>query len=67
MSVVSPNPKRCCASNAALFSGSFMWGRFILMGVQMAPGEMEEMILPLIKIKDIKGASEITITVEDND
>ncbi len=33
----------------------------------MAPGEMEEIILPLSKLKDIKGASEITITVTDND
>lgn len=41
MSVVSPKPKRCWASRAARFSGSFMWGRFILIGVQMAPGEME--------------------------
>lgn len=33
----------------------------------MAPGEMEEIILPLAKLKEIKGASEITIKVEDND
>lgn len=33
----------------------------------MAPGEMEEIILPLSKLKDIKGASEINITVTDND
>ena len=33
----------------------------------MTPGEMEEIVLPLGKLKDIKGASEITITVEDND
>ena len=33
----------------------------------MAPGEMEEIILPLSKLKDIKGASEITITVTEND
>lgn len=33
----------------------------------MAPGEMEEIILPLSKLREIRGASEITITVEDND
>lgn len=33
----------------------------------MAPGEMEEIILPLSKLRDIKGASEINITVTDND
>ena len=33
----------------------------------MTPGEMEEIVLPIGKLKDIKGASEITITVEDND
>ena len=33
----------------------------------MTPGEMEEIVLPVGKLKDIKGATEITITVEDND
>ena len=33
----------------------------------MTPGEMEEIVLPGSKLRDIKGASEIFIKVEDND